>query len=367
MTMIRMNDFSRDPEALRNAQKVAMETVLDSGWYVLGPAVEAFERRFAAICGAKYAVGVANGMDAIEIALRALNIGEGDEVITTPMTAFATVLAIYRAGAVPVLADIDAGTALLAIDSVKRCITPRTRAVLLVHLYGQMSHMDQWMQLCESAKIDLIEDCAQSHLASSNGRIAGTIGLCGAYSFYPTKNLGTAGDGGALITQSASVNEMARALRNYGQSERYHHPFLGLNSRLDEIHAAMLAERLEWLQRFTVRRRQIAAAYRAGLVNASIELLSAPQDIENHVYHLFVVRCQRRDDLSGHLKRCGVESLSHYPVPIHHQKSCLTIRKDPIGLPVTEVHAKTCLSIPCHHNLTDEQVGDVIGAMNSFS
>lgn len=365
--MIRMNDFTSDPPSLREAQLEAVQRVLDSGWYVLGPEVEAFERQFAAACGARHAVGVANGMDAIEIALRALSIGPGDEVVTTSMTAFATVLAIVRAGAIPRLADINPVTGLMSVDSAKRCVGPRTRAVVLVHLYGQVAQMDDWKELCESAGIHLIEDCAQSHLARWNNQVAGTIGDCGAYSFYPTKNLGAAGDGGALITQSQDIDARAKVLRNYGQSQRYHHPVLGLNSRLDEIQAALLAERLRWLEEFTARRRVIAAAYRTGITNPQVQLLAQPHDINSHVYHLFVVRCTRRDALAAHLKTSGVESFSHYPVPIHHQASCSGILIDPAGLRHSEEHAATCLSIPCQHNLTDAQVATVVDALNSFT
>src|SRR5439155_2772425 len=199
--MILMNDFKAEPAELHAAMSVASARVFASGWYVLGNEVKAFEQRWADACGARHCVGVANGMDAIELALRGLDIGPGAEVITTPMTAFATVLAILRAGAEPVLADIDPATGLLARDSVQRCLSPRTRAVVLVHLYGQMNELPAWVALCRDAGIHLIEDCAQSHLAQWDGRPAGTFGAAGAYSFSPTKNLGAIGDGGALVTQ----------------------------------------------------------------------------------------------------------------------------------------------------------------------
>ena len=202
----------------------AAKRVIDSGWYVLGKEVEAFEEKWATACGVVHAVGVGNGMDAIEIALRALGIGHGDEVITTPMTAFATVLAIMRSGATPVLADIDPNTALLSHDSAERCISPRTRAVVLVHLYGQIRDMDAWEAFCNRHGISLVEDCAQAHLAQWKNRTAGSFGEIGAYSFYPTKNLGALGDAGILVTNNAKLAEAAGRLRNYGQSVRYHHP-----------------------------------------------------------------------------------------------------------------------------------------------
>ena len=253
--MIVMNDFKAEPPELREAMLGAARRVLESGWYVLGNEVVAFEKKWAAACGVPQAVGVGNGMDAIEIALRALDVGPGDEVITTPMTAFATVLAILRAGATPVLADIDPETALLSIDSAARCVSPKTKALLLVHLYGQVRNMNAWTDFCAEHGIKLVEDCAQAHLATWQGKVAGSFGAAGAYSFYPTKNLGAPGDAGMLVTNDAPLGQRAGRLRNYGQSVRYHHPELGMNSRLDEIHAAMLAERMKWLQRFTERRR----------------------------------------------------------------------------------------------------------------
>jgi dTDP-4-amino-4,6-dideoxygalactose transaminase len=365
--MIRMNDFAADPPSLLEAEVKSVDRVLKSGWYVLGREVEQFETEWAGSCGVDHAVGVGNGMDAIEIALRALNIGPGDEVVTTGMTAFATVLAVLRAGATPVLADIDPQTAILDPDSVERCLSPKTRAVLLVHLYGQITSMDRWVELSRSAKIALIEDCAQAHLARWNGRVAGAHGAAGAYSFYPTKNLGAAGDGGALITTSEDLAKQARILRNYGQSERYHHPYLGLNSRLDEIHAAMLLERLKWLERFTERRRQIASTYHAEIRNPQVTPLARPVRAENHVYHLFVLNTPKRDALAAHLRACGIESFVHYPIPVHRQKSCASLRLDPRGVPNTEFHARTCLSLPCHHNMTEEQAARVAESVSSFA
>lgn len=364
--MILMNDFKAEPEALIQAELVAMERVVRSGWYVLGNENKAFEVAWAECCGVAHAVGVGNGMDAIEIGLRALDIGPGDEVITTPMTAFATVLAILRAGATPVLADINAETALLDIESVKRCITTRTKALLLVHLYGQLRNMAQWVALCDEYDIALLEDCAQSHLAQLNGKIAGGFGAFGAYSFYPTKNLGALGDGGALVCNDAKIAEKSAVLRNYGQSVRYHHPEFGMNSRLDELQAAILLARLSWLKEFTQRRREIATQFHAKIVNSHISLLAQPQEPEAHAYHLFVILCEQRDTLQKHLHDTGIQSLIHYPIPIHHQERCKNMMQDPNGLPASEAHAKYCLSLPCHPQMSDQDVTNVIAAVNSF-
>jgi len=364
--MILMNDFKAEPPELRQAMLAGVKRVIDSGWYVLGNEVVAFEKQWAAACGVGYGVGVGNGMDAIEIALRTLNIGPGDEIITTPMTAFASVLAIIRAGATPVLADIEADTALLSIESAKRCITPKTKAVLLVHLYGQVRQMDAWLAFSEKHGIELIEDCAQAHLATWQGKVAGSFGIAGAYSFYPTKNLGTPGDGGMLVTNEENLAQRASRLRNYGQSVRYHHPEIGMNSRLDEIHAAMLAERMRWLPEFTEHRRQIADAYRATINNPLVQLLAAPEEKDAHVYHLFVITCGERDALQAHLLVNKVQALIHYPITIHEQEPCLGIACDSQGLGNSERHAAVCLSLPCHPQMTDADVGAVVDAVNSF-
>lgn len=364
--MILMNDFKAEPPEMREAMLGAVRRVLESGWYVLGNEVESFEKKWAEACGVPRAVGVGNGMDAIEIALRALDIGPGDEVITTPMTAFATVLAISRAGATPVLADMEPDTALLSLESASRCVSRRTKAVVLVHLYGQVRGMDAWLNFCNQHGIALIEDCAQAHLATWDGKVAGSFGIAGAYSFYPTKNLGAPGDAGMVVTQDEALAQRACRLRNYGQSVRYHHPELGLNSRLDEIHAAMLAERLKWLPEFTERRREIAHAYRARIQNNLVRHLSAPQEQSAHVYHLFVVVCEQREALQAHLHAHQVQSLIHYPIPVHEQEPCLNIARDPEGLPNSEYHAACCLSLPCHPQMFAEDIGQVVEAVNSF-
>ncbi len=365
--MILMNDFKAEPAELRDALLAATARVMASGWYVLGPECEAFERRWAETCDTHGCIGVGNGMDAIELILRGLDIGPGDEVVTTPMTAFATVLAITRAGAVPVLADIDPTSALLSHESARRCITPRTRAVLLVHLYGQVRAMDAWLDLCRSTGIALIEDCAQSHLARWQGRAAGSFGVAGAWSFYPTKNLGALGDGGAVVTNDSGLAERIARLRNYGQSERYRHPELGMNSRLDELQAAILSERLHWLERFTAARRAVAEAYAKGIGHPAVELLAAPESPQAHVHHLFVVRTPDRLALQAHLKSNGVQALIHYPVTIQDQIPFHDIRRDPEGLRASQAHADTCLSLPCHPQMDGAQVDQVIAAVNSFA
>lgn len=364
--MIRMNDFRADPDPLIRTELAACERVVRSGWYVLGEEVKRFEAEWAVQCSVAHAVGTGNGLDAIEIGIRALGLGSGDEIVTTPMTAFATVLGILRAGCVPVLADICPDTALLDRESVGRCIGPRTRGVLLVHLYGQVREMAAWQEFCVRRGLALLEDCAQSHLAAEKGRTAGGFGAFGAYSFYPTKNLGAVGDAGAVVTDDAELARQARMLRNYGQVSRYEHAAAGLNSRLDELQAGILQARLGWLDRFTRRRREIAERYLEEIDNPKVRLLARPSEPASHVYHLFVVLSGDRDRLAAALKERDIETLIHYPIPAHEQPAAGRFKQDPAGLGNAERHARECLSIPCHHNLTDGEVGSVIRALNEF-
>lgn len=364
--MISMNDFRSQDEVLIKAEMVAVERVLRSGWWILGSEVESFESEWASWLGVPFAVGCGNGMDALEIGLRALGIGEGDEVITTPVTAFATVLAIYRCGATPVLADISSESAMLDPESVKRCITPKTKAVILVHLYGRMGPVQELLNICNANSTFLIEDCAQAHGAKSTAGPAGSFGKFAAWSFYPTKNLGAIGDGGALTSAQHEIIDAAKSLRNYGQSVRYQHPLLGMNSRLDEVQAAILKVRLTYLTKWTERRRQIASRYDDEIKNPKIKVLPLPENRNEHVHHLFVVTHPERDKLQTHLKSNDIEALIHYPIPIHYQKPCKDIQMDALGLRRAEEHALQCLSLPCHPGLTERDIDHVISVVNQF-
>jgi dTDP-4-amino-4,6-dideoxygalactose transaminase len=365
-TEIKMNNFVAEELLLRRQMLSAVETVMNSGRYILGKEVGAFEEEWANQCRTQFCVGVANGMDAIEIAIRALNIGRNDEVITTPVTAFATVLAIMRAGATPVLADIDPDTAMLDPESVFRCLNSRTKAIVTVHLYGQVGPISELASIAKNHNIQLLEDCAQAHGASYHGQPAGSFGAAGTWSFYPTKNLGALGDAGAITTSSKAFADRVRVLRNYGQNELHQHQILGMNSRLDELQAAILRTRLPYLERWTRRRREIAARYCQGIKHSQIRLLPAPDDPSRHVYHLFVIRSAERKALQDHLKAQGVESLIHYPIPAHRQEPCRSLPHDPLGLKHAEQHTQECLSLPCHPNLNDEDVDTVIRVINTF-
>ena len=364
--MILFNKFQSEPHELIFNEIEAVTRVIKSGSYVLGSELKNFEQKWAHYCGVNYAIGVANGMDAIEIGLRSLGITAGDEIITTAMTAYASILAIVRVGATPVFADIDPKTGLLSIESAVSCISKKTKAVLLVHLYGHMHDLDRWKQECLSRNIFLLEDCAQSHGAKWDSISAGGYGEFGAYSFYPTKNLGALGDAGAIITNNDNLESNARIISNYGQSERYHHPVQGVNSRLDEIQAAILVERLDFLDAFIKRRQEIAGMYGEGFTTSKIELMSPPRDVENHVYHLFVVKSTQRNELAKHLQENKIATLLHYPIPAHKQKANIDFKIAPNGLIHTESHADICLSIPCNPQMTDEEVTYVIDKINEF-
>ena len=363
--MILMNDL-RGSSSLRAEELDACKRVIDSGRYVLGGEVERFESTWAATCQTRHAIGVGNGMDAIEIGLRSLGIGPGNEVITTPMTAFATVLAVIRSGATPVFADIDPSTAMLDPDSVRRCLSPRTSALLLVHLYGQVGPVEELLEICGQRNLLLIEDCAQAHMAQGKKRPVGSSGALAAWSFYPTKNLGAIGDGGAITTADDEVAANARRLRNYGQSSQYEHDTIGLNSRLDELQASILSVRLKHLQKWTQRRRQIGSLYHRQLANSEASPLPPPEEKAAHSYHLFVVTSPHRDALQAHLAESRVQTLIHYPIPAHLQRPCRDIVRDPRGLDYSEAHANTCLSLPCHPGLSDDDVGEVSDAVLSF-
>ena len=365
---IPFNGFQREPEDLIQAELKAAEAVLRSGWWVLGSQVEAFERAWAARCASKESVGVANGLDAIEIGLRALGIGPGDEVITTAVTAYATTLAIQRCGATPVFADIDLATACLDPVSVERCVSPNSRAVLVVHLYGRVADLHALKRICDVNGLKLVEDCAQAHGACYQGRPIGSIGSFGAWSFYPTKNLGAIGDAGALTSSNSDLLAAARQLRNYGQSDRYHHDRVGLNSRLDELQASILMQRLTYFQLWSDRRRAIAARYWNEIRHDQLELLQPPLDSRSHVHHLFVLRCKggKREAVQQQLAGAGISTLIHYPVPNHRQHALGSHRIDPLGLLATERHCSECLSLPIHPYLRDDEVIQIINACNQL-
>lgn len=341
--------------------RAAIDRVLASGWFILGPEVEHFEREFAVASGAQHAVGVGNGTDALLLILRGLDVGAGDEVITTPLSAAYSTLAILMAGARPVFADIDPQRLTIAPEAVEAAITPRTRAILPVHLYGQAADMAALRAIADRHGLAIVEDCCQAHLATADGDAVGTLGRAGAFSFYPTKNLGALGDGGAVVTNDGALAARIARLRNGGQSRRYCHEEAGINSRLDEIQAAILRVRLHRLRAWTARRRTLAAAYRAALATTSTRV--PPEFDSGHVYHLFVVRSRHRDELQHHLRERGIETLIHYPTAIPDQPALADMAAN---CPAARVACAELLSLPMHPALTDANLAEVCAAVADF-
>lgn len=341
----------------------AIRRVVERGWFVLGPEVEAFEREFAQTCSARHAIGVGTGTDALAIALRAIGIAPGDEVITSPLTAAYTALSIMMVGARPVFADVDPVRLTIDPSAVAAAVTPRTTAIVPVHIYGQAADMPAITLVAERHGLAIVEDCCQAHLATCAGRPIGSFGKAAAYSFYPTKNLGALGDGGALTVNDDDVAARARRLRNGGQTDRYHHAEFGVNSRLDEIQAAILRERLPRLAGWTAARRTLAKKYRARL-DGAVSVAVPPECDAGHVYHLFPVISPARDELQAHLRSRGVETLIHYPIPLARQPAFAA--QDPRQCPTADRICGQVLSLPLYPALDGSAVDEVAAALRAF-
>jgi dTDP-3-amino-3,4,6-trideoxy-alpha-D-glucose transaminase len=343
--------------------RAAVNRVIDRGWFVLGPELEAFEHEFAAASGAAHAVGVGTGTDALALLLRGLGIGPGDEVITAPLSAAYTALAVMMAGARPVFADVDPQRHTLDPAQVEAAITSRTAAIMPVHLYGQAADMPALAAIGARHGLAMIEDAAQAHLCTSNGRPVGSFGHGAGFSFYPTKNLGALGDAGAVTTNDPALAERLRRLRNGGQTERYRHVEFGVNSRLDEMQAAVLRERLALLPAWTTRRRTLAARYRRALAGAPVVV--PPEFDAGHVYHLFVVRTPDRDAFQAKLRASGVETLIHYPIAIP-QQAALALEV-PSPCPEAQRAADEVCSLPLYPSLSDEAADYVAGVVQGVA
>ena len=346
----------------RAAVEDAMRRVVDRGWFVLGPEVAAFEAEFADACGAAEAVGVNSGTDALTLALRGLDIGAGDEVITSPLTAAYTALAIRAAGARPVFADVSPLRYTIDPARVEAAVTSRTRAIMPVHLYGQGADMRALSAIAARHDLAIVEDCAQAHLATAQGAAVGTMGVAGAFSFYPTKNLGALGDAGAVVTNDRALAGRVRRLRNGGQDARYHHVESGVNSRLDELQAAVLRARLPFLAGWTARRRQLAARYRAALAPSHLDI--SPEVDDGHVYHLFVARTPARTEFLAHMASRGIGMLVHYPVPVHRQAAFADLPAS--ECPVADRLCAEVVSLPLHPGLSDEDQQAIVEAVLAF-
>jgi len=339
--------------------RAAIERVVASGWFVLGPEVEAFEAEFAERSGARFAVGVGSGTDAIALTLRALGIGAGDEVITAPLSAAYSALAIMMTGARPVFCDIEGERMTIDPEQVESAISSHTRAIVPVHLYGQPAAMRELERIATRHHLAVVEDCCQAHLATESGRPVGTIGVAGAFSFYPTKNLGALGDGGAVVTDDPDLATRLKRLRNGGQIDRYHHQEFGVNSRLDELQAAVLRARLPRVGSWIARRRELAARYRTALAGSGVHV---PQEFDaGHVYHLFAVRSAARDELRQHLATHGIETLIHYPLPIPRQPALAAT--NPADCSTASRVSAEVLSLPLHPGLGDDDIDRVAATL----
>jgi dTDP-4-amino-4,6-dideoxygalactose transaminase len=338
--------------------------VLDSGRYVFGEELESFEESFAAYCDVDHAVGVASGTDALSIALQAVGVEPGDEVITAANTCVPTIVGIEAAGAVPVLVDCDDVSYTLDPALLEAAISPRTRAIVPVHLYGQCADLAAICSIAERRGITVVEDCAQAHGAEYEGRRAGSFGAAAAFSFYPTKNLGALGDAGAVVTDDPEVAARSRLLRNYGERERFEHVLRGRNSRLDPLQAAVLAAKLPHLEGWNARRRELAEVYREALRDTDV---AAPQEVAGrmHVFHLYVVRLAERDGFRERLRASGVGTAVHYPTPVHRQRAYVDLAPSARSLATSERLAAEIVSLPLYPELTDDEAAYVASAVLS--
>jgi dTDP-3-amino-3,4,6-trideoxy-alpha-D-glucose transaminase len=343
-----------------------VERVARDAAFTLGPELETFEQAFAAECGAEHAVGVSSGTAALELALRGLGIGPGDEVIVPTYSFIATAEAVSTVGATPVIVDVDEETALLTAATVERALTPSTRCVIPVHLFGRPVEMDPILALCREREIAVIEDACQAHGAIYRGRPVGSLGDAGCFSFYPTKNLGAWGDGGAMVTNDQALADRVRLLRSHGEGTRHHHEMATGTHRLDALQAAILSVKLRHLGDWNQRRREAADALRCGLTDTALILPKPAAPDGDHVYHLFVVRSSRRDQLRDHLDACGVASAIHYPTPIHLQPAYADLGLGRGDLPVAERLAGENCSLPIFPAIEDWQIAETVAAVESF-
>lgn len=345
-------------------EKKALE-ILRSGWYVLGKEVELFEKEFASYIGSPYCIGLASGLDALWITFRLLGIGQGDEVIVQGNTYIASVMGITINGAVPVFVEPDESFG-IDVNKIEEKITERTKAILVVHLYGMPSKMARIVDICRINNLKLIEDCAQSHGACFRGKMTGTFGDVGCFSFYPSKNLGAFGDGGAVVVNDEQLAQNFRIFRNYGSEKRYYNKVVGANSRLDELQAGFLRIRLKHLKELNEERMEIARRYQMKLDNPKIILPSIDDDV-TCVWHQYVIRCEEREHLVEYLEEHGIHVLIHYPIPPHLSEAYQYLGYQRGSFPITEHFANTVISIPIYNGMTQEEQDYVIDTINHFN
>lgn len=356
--------LARQQQSIRGEIEHAIKEVLDSGWYILGPQVEAFEQEFARFCNVAHCVGVGNGLDAIQLLLQAYGIGPGDEVLVPSNTFIATWLAVSYVGATPIAVEPDSRTYNIDPERLRAAITPRTRCIIPVHLYGQPAEMDPIMAIANEFGLIVIEDNAQAQGALYKGRVTGSLGHAAATSFYPGKNLGALGDGGGIVTNDAEIAEKVRVLRNYGSTKKYHHTVQGQNTRLDEIQAAVLRVKLHHLAKGNRERQALADRYTTGLSNSGVNTPFVP-DWAQSVWHLYVIESDQRDALQSHLLDHGIQTVIHYPIPPHRQQ-CYATTHGQQSFPLAEQQAGRILSLPIFPGLRSDEQDKVIEAIKSF-
>ena len=364
--MIPFLSFEQTNADFRQEALATFEQFFDSQWYILGQSVRDFEVAYANFNQTKHAIGVGNGLDALIIALRALGVSKGDEVIMPSNTFIATALAASAVGAKVIFVEPDIQTYNIDPEKLDRAITPFTKIIMPVHLYGQACDMENIQKVADRYRLAIVEDNAQAHGATFNGQLTGTFGAINGTSFYPGKNLGALGDAGAITTNSDKLNEIARTIRNYGSQKKYFNEVKGMNSRLDELQAAMLNLKLKHLNKWTKQRQDIAALYNKHLEEVGDLILPYVLPNATSVYHLFVVRTKYRDELQKHLNKLDIQTLIHYPVPPHLQEAYSELNYKKGDFPIAEEIAETCLSLPIFPGLTESQVEQVADAIKSF-
>lgn len=360
-------DLSKIHKPIQEELDDAYHTIMGNEWYIQGEYCDKFEKEFAAYCGVKECIGVGNGLDALRLILSGLGIGTGDEVIVPANTFIATVLAVSYVGATPVLVDADSDTYLIDVNLIERHITNRTKAVIAVHLYGRLCDMDTICDIAGRHDLYVIEDAAQAHGSKMGDKRAGNFGDAAGFSFYPGKNLGALGDGGAVTTNNTELAEKIRALANYGAFERYHHIYQGCNSRLDELQAGFLLKKLPHLDRWNAERRKIAGEYLERITNNKITMpMVDMENPESHVFHIFPILCQNRDDLQEFLKARGIGTNIHYPIPIPKQGAYIAQKWDMLQYAVTEKICREELSLPLYPGMGDKEIEYVIDSINEY-
>lgn len=362
---IDLNILDRQFELYKQEYENAALRVLRSGWYVLGPEVEAFEKEFAAYVGRKYCVGINSGLDALTLSIHALGIGAGDEVLVPANTYIATVLAITKNGATPVFIEPDEYYG-IAADKLENAITKHTKAVMPVHLYGQSCDMDKIMDVADRYNLKVIEDCAQSHGAKYKGTMTGAFGNAGCFSFYPTKNLGAFGDAGAIVTDDEELYKKLKMLRNYGSEKKYHNQIEGVNSRLDEMQAALLRVKLSHIEKLNAERVVIAGRYNDEIKNPAIQLPIMRAMENNHVYHQYVIRTKERDKFQKYLADNGIKTVIHYPIPPHLAECYGYLGYKKGDFPIAEQYAEEVLSLPMFNGIADKEIRYLIRVVNAY-